>query len=482
MRTATSTGPGAPTPAEWIGQARALLEAAAASFTLDGTPPPQGPAPSDRDRIEAIAALEGLRGAVGALQARLQVAFRDAQVEQQREQGVRPEHLGRGIADQIALARRISPSQEQKHLDLNAVLVESLPQTLEHLASGTVHETAAHEVAKAVRTLGEADRAAVDRALAEDLPTLTPRQVARSARAVADRLQPTAMTERHRVARDGRCVLLQHEEDGMVRLSALLPVEKGVAAHAALESHARARLATGDERTRGQIMADVMAELLLHAAGAGRPCPPSSRADDVDGRTAAPAVGIEVQLIMTDLALLGGDDETAQLNGIPVPAAIARHLALGEDPADPTGTEGIREGTRWIRRLYTHPATGDLRATDPRRRTFPADVRRFLTLRERTCRHAHCDAPVRDIDHVQRYADGGETVPGNAVATCQRHNLATEMPGWRKELHTDPATGATELRVTTPTGHRYTSTAPRLRGPAVGDATPEDDRAGPGAP
>lgn len=128
---------------------------------------------------------------------------------------------------------------------------------------------------------------------------------------------------------------------------------------------------------------------------------------------------------------------------------------------------------------------------DSRRRAFTGAVREFIRARDQICRIPNCGAPIRDIDHVERFADGGETTIENGVGLCQRHNLAKEMPGWTAQLvpatevggittdgqaasvvHRDSIAnrvgqsarpGADEvLIVQTPSGHRAMSAAPTL--------------------
>jgi len=64
---------------------------------------------SDADRIDRIARLEKLRAATAALQAAESVRFAQSQVAEQLAGGVDPDKIGRGIAEQIGLACRISP-------------------------------------------------------------------------------------------------------------------------------------------------------------------------------------------------------------------------------------------------------------------------------------------------------------------------------------------------------------------------------------
>jgi hypothetical protein len=50
---------------------------------------------------------------------------------------------------------------------------------------------------------------------------------------------------------------------------------------------------------------------------------------------------------------------------------------------------------------------------DPHRRHFDGHVRKLIRWRDRGCRDPFCDAPIRHIDHIQRYSDGGLTIYAN---------------------------------------------------------------------
>jgi hypothetical protein len=43
---------------------------------------------------------------------------------------------------------------------------------------------------------------------------------------------------------------------------------------------------------------------------------------------------------------------------------------------------------------------------DPQRRRFDGHIKKLIMWRDRGCRDPYCDAPIRHIDHIQRYADG----------------------------------------------------------------------------
>ena len=130
------------------------------------------------------------------------------------------------------------------------------------------------------------------------------------------------------------------------------------------------------------------------------------------GQRQAPAVPVEIQLVMTDRALFGADDSPARIAGHgPIPAALGRPLVgLGTRP---DADAGVAEAEVWVRRLYRNRVSGDLVAMDSRRRKFPQGLRRSLGVRDEVCRTPWCEAPIRHADHVVRAADGGETTAAN---------------------------------------------------------------------
>jgi hypothetical protein len=69
-----------------------------------------GTAVSDAARIDRMARLEKLRAVTAAVQAAESVRFARSQVAEQLAAEVHPDAIGRGIAEQIGLACRISPS------------------------------------------------------------------------------------------------------------------------------------------------------------------------------------------------------------------------------------------------------------------------------------------------------------------------------------------------------------------------------------
>jgi hypothetical protein len=311
-----------------------------------------------------------------------------------------------------------------------------MPHTLRALASGRISEWRATILVRETAVLSAEHRAEVDAALADRLGDLGDLGVVREAKKLAYKLDPGSVTRRARRATEERRVSIRPAPDTMSYVTELLPVAQGVAVHAALTKHADALRAAGDSRSRGQIMADTFVERLT-------------------GQARATDVSAEVELVMTDRSLFGGDNTPARLVGHgPVPASLARDLIrLGAE---------AEQARVWVRRLYTNPVTGDLIAMDSRRREFPAALRRFFVIRDEVCRTPWCDAPIRHADHVRRAADGGSTSADNGQGLCEACNQAKEAVGWLSAA--TRAGPGHPVTVRTPKGHSYTSTAPDLPG------------------
>jgi hypothetical protein len=278
------------------------------------------------------------------------------------------------------------------------------------------------------------DRRALDRELCADtqaLDGLGDKRIAAAAKKIAYRRDAQAVVDRAAKAAQDRTVTIRPAPDTMTWVSILLPVAQGVGAYAALR---RAADTTFDGRSRGQVMADTAFE----------------RITATPATTAAP---IAMNVVISDRALLGDDDDAAVVEGYgPIPAAVARqwlNQALGDAKSLAT-----------LRRLYASPKTGALVAMESRARAFPRGLAEFINLRDQTCRTPYCDAPIRHRDHITPAKRGGPTTATNGEGLCERCNYVKESPGWRVTAHDEEGTHATEC--VTPTGARHRSTAPPI--------------------
>lgn len=218
-------------------------------------------AAEDAEIVELLGALETLKSAAAAAQARLAVELDQSQRRAQGAAGVPPGRLGRGIGHQVALARRESPVRGQQHLGLAKVLIGEMPHAFARLAEGSLTEWRATLLARETACLELADRRTIDERLCADPGTLHgvgDRALVVMARRLAQQLDAQACVLRARRAVTERRVSIRPAPDTMAYLTALLPAAQGVAVYAALKAAADRSTAVGDPRSRGQQMADTL--------------------------------------------------------------------------------------------------------------------------------------------------------------------------------------------------------------------------------
>ncbi|MEK4242935.1 DUF222 domain-containing protein [Janibacter sp. FSL W8-0316] len=425
--------------------------------------------------LEVVALLEMTKGAAAAAQARATARFveeRDTRVAEmaaaeeisRREASLRR----RATRSEVALARRCSPGQADRHVGAARALVHELPGTMAALTAGEISEWRATIVVRETACLSPEHRREADRRLAGGLRDLGDRALAAAAHRACVDLDQESVVERRRRAAASRHVSVRPAPDGMAWLSILGPLVDVVGAHVALRAAEQARhVATGDPqadaaaaadpRGRGAWMADTALELLSGRAP-GQPQP------------------VEIGLVMREGVLLPGgrSGAGAGAGGADDEVEVPGHGALAGDLAREhvlrlldAGDDRDGETALWLRRLWTAPAGRDLVAVDSRQRIFAGRLRRLIELRDATCRVPWCDAPVREVDHVRPVARGGETSASNGMGVCQRHNLDKEAPGWRAEVIStglDPGGGSHEVRLTTPAAGDVRCLAPPLLG------------------
>ena len=305
-----------------------------------GVPAANGPAvslppvdleASAAELVDQITAREDAKDAIAADQARLMVALDQRMRAERAGKGVPAARQGEGIAKQVGLARRESPNQGALLLGRAKVLVNQMPHTLTALQAGYLNERRAAILVTETDCLTPEHRAAVDVELAgnpERLKGMGNRRLEAEAKRAAYRLDARAVVKRAAKAEADRYVSSRPEPDVMVSVRTLLPVAQGVAVMAALHREADRLANAGDPRSRGQVMADTVFER-------------------VTGRSTADPARLEVQLVMTDRALLQGGNEPAWLTGYGiVPAQYARDLIrLPQDPPPETAATRHRRQT-----------------------------------------------------------------------------------------------------------------------------------------
>ncbi|NYI78506.1 HNH endonuclease [Nocardioides panzhihuensis] len=394
------------------------------------TGPPLGA--SEGELVDWIARLEEIKCVAEAVQAEAAVRLEEATRARQAEAGVPARKLGEGVASQIALARRVSPAKGATLLGLAKILLAEMPHTFGLMKAGLFSQWQATILARETACLSMEDRRVIDYELCafsqdREVPkvvTMGLRQLENAAKKLAITLDQESVVNRAANAEKDRRVSVRPAPDTMTWLGALLPVKDGVAVYAALDQAAKAAQAAGDERTRGQVMADTLVNRVTGRTGT-----------EVKPR-------IEVKIVMTADALANDTDQPAMVEGYgPVPAVWAR--------------EALADAEVFVRRLFTDPA-GQLVAMESRSRKAPDGLAEFIATRDGgICRTNGCDAPIRNVDHVERHADGGRTSAENLQGLCERCNQAKEALGWQARPGPDGS-----IITITPTGHTYTSPPP----------------------
>ncbi|MDK1358801.1 DUF222 domain-containing protein [Arthrobacter sp. zg-Y1219] len=191
--------------------------------------------------IDEIRALEDLKSAVAAAQARATAAFDASSRRSQARAGLKADQLGRGIGSQIGLARRESPRRGTQLLGLARILTTEMPHTLNALSQGVISEYRATILVRETACLSLPDRQCVDEQIAGNLAELEQlgdaKLIARI-KALSYGLDPHSVVNRAAKAVSERYVSCRPAPDTMTYLTGLLPVTQGVGVYAALSREA----------------------------------------------------------------------------------------------------------------------------------------------------------------------------------------------------------------------------------------------------
>lgn len=198
----------------------------------------------DAEMVDLISALEGLKAAAAAAQARVTTAFDASQHAALAEDSSQRQHrlMTRSVAGQVALARRDSRHRGNQHLGLARALCGEMPHTLTALTTGATSEWRATVMVRETACLSVEDRRAVDRLVGPRLAKLGDREVEAEARRACYRIDPVSVTRRSSHAHSDRNVSIRPAPDTMTRLSGFLPVKDGVACWAALSAAVNAAI------------------------------------------------------------------------------------------------------------------------------------------------------------------------------------------------------------------------------------------------
>lgn len=363
------------------------------------------------ETLSLLTGVQTLSSALAAVQARALVQLERAITSDCQDRGETPGQARRIARAETSLALKTSPSAAGQSLATSRRLVHSMPGMLAALARGRIVPASAHQVAKTMAPAEPASRQQVDEILSAHLAYLEdcgPGQWADEAERVLHGLDPSGSGARHERARRERSVTVRRGRHGMATITAHVTALDGARIRKGLSVAAEQARAAGDRRGHQQIMADRFADALI------------GRGDGIDPST------LEIGVLVTDRSLLAprhADPATVEGHGaVPfdhVRAEMLDRLRTVEDGDEP-------DLALTLRRLFLNCETGQLGALESRSRQFPPALARLIRAAHQTCRAPHCDAPIRQIDHIVPHAQNGSTSFDNANGLCAACNQKEE--------------------------------------------------------
>ncbi|WP_193510065.1 HNH endonuclease signature motif containing protein [Cryobacterium sp. BB736] len=316
----------------------------------------------------------------------------------------------RGMVSELAVMLRLADRTVDARVGTAYSLVHQFPQTLDALQCGAIGFGHARVILDRGLNLGTPEaRAEYEQVVLERAVEVTPGRLDRFAQLTAARLGATPFEERHKKAREERRVWVTECEDGMSQVAAMLPTVLAEGIWDRLTKQAKAVTDTGDPRTRDQLRADLLTELLLTGQPDGDPDAPHRAGVGIRG---------EVAIVIPALALAG--DESAG------PASMA-----GRGPIDMDTARRLAADADQLVRLITHPVSGMTVAVDSYRPS--AKMRRYLRWRDGRCRFPSCNAsPWRtDLDHTEEWQHDGKTEIDNLANLCRGHHTLKSIGAWK---------------------------------------------------
>ena len=339
----------------------------------------------------------------------------------------------RVLVSELATALTLPESTIESLVTDSEILVNDLPATFESLSLGAISWRHAHVMAEHAGSLPAETRAEFEQRVLPFALTHTVARFNRYAREQRERMHPDSIEERHEAAASKRSVDLQPGSDGMAWLTAFLPAPTAHAIFDRLTDAAQVVVREGDPRTLGQLRADAFAAALLGSTFSSSETMGAPKLCSVLAMI-RPSVHITVPI----LTLLDRGDEPAVLDGYgPIDLETAS-LLVSNAPS--------------FMRLLTHPETGAVLSVGRDRYQIPADLRRWLQIRDGTCRFPGCGRAARrcDVDHTDEWQHGGDTAHDNLAHLCRKHHRLKSLTEWKVEQ-----IGSGALRWTSPLGRVY---------------------------
>ena len=340
-----------------------------------------------------------------------------------------------GLVAELGCLLRVHENTARNLLCVSAMLQHELPATRALLATGSISYRHAEVIVNNALSLPDTARAAFEAEALTGADDLTVNQLKKRASTVRELSHPESILTRHRSALNARSFAVMPNRDGMACLELILTQEDAAAINDRVDTLARslhnaAAAEPVDTRTLGQQRLDVAVDLLLTGV--------------TETGLGAGVQGL-VNVTVPVLTLMGLSEQPGTLDGFgPIDADTARRVAAT---------------AKSFTRILIHPETSTVLSVGTTRYTVPADLKKWLEIRDGTCRFPGCTRQARhsDIDHTHDWQYNGQTRWDNLAHLCKRsHRLKTET-GWTVTQTPDGT-----MNWTSPAGKHY-ATHPATR-------------------
>lgn len=344
---------------------------------------------------------------------------------------------GRALRAEVAALLTIPEVTAEALISRAELLVHDLPTTLARLGAGRFSERHAVILADAAASMDAAGRGELEARALRYAELLTVPKFARKVEHLRELIRPSEATERHREAMKDRHVRMLPGRDGMAWVNALLPASAAAGMDNYLDQIARSLRADDEQRSQAQLRADVFCDLMLDD---GALLPPGEGETALRQASARPrGIRPSVHVTVPALNLTGLSEEPATLDGF--------------GPIDPETAKELVGCAPGMYRILTAPGTGVAVQFGQERYRIPAELRRFLQVRDGTCRFIGCNRQASrcEIDHVTDWQYLGPTDAVNLTSECSGHHRLKHGSGWT--LTQDALTAM--VVCTAPSGRSY---------------------------
>ncbi|TFC84043.1 HNH endonuclease [Cryobacterium sinapicolor] len=309
----------------------------------------------------------------------------------------------REFSSELACTLRIPEPTAVSLIAESRALAEDLPGTRAALEAGEISYRHAQVLIGQACSVPEAALPDFEEALLPSARTQTAAKLKHKARVLRERLHPESITARRKKSFAERTSYIQAEPDGMATLTLTTSADTVHAIFARANDAARSLMGPGEQRTLTQVRTDVISDLLV---------------DGVTPSGIGKGVRATVQITVPVMTLLGHSEEPGYLEGY--------------GPIDPDTARDLASRAPSFTRILVHPETGVVLSVGRERYKVPKALRRFLRLRDETCRFAGCNQPARtaDLDHTHEWQDFGQTAHDNLAHLCPGCHALKSETGW----------------------------------------------------